>query len=63
MVRGLQHRFYGAYGLGAAVSVAATLTFVPVWSLHGAALAAYAAELTMIGVQTYFVASHKTEVA
>ena len=31
--------------------------------LHGAALAAYPAELTMIGVQTYFVAIHKVKAA
>lgn len=63
MARGLHHRFYGAYGLGAIVSVTATMVLVSAWGLHGAALAAYPAELTMIGVQTYFVAIHKVKAA
>ncbi len=55
-VRGEQRHFYGAYGLGAAISIAAAAALVPRFGVTGAAIAAYASEVALIAFQGWILA-------
>ncbi|MEW6168622.1 MAG: oligosaccharide flippase family protein [Pseudomonadota bacterium] len=56
MARGEQRHFYGAYGLGAVISILAAAALVPRLGVTGAAIAAYAPEAALIAFQGWILA-------
>lgn len=54
--RGEQQHFLVAYGVGALISITATMFWVPMFGLAGAVAAAYATEFALIAVQGVFLA-------